>query len=122
MPNATNVSVPWCVELNQHVLAARHCVLQRLRRHDLHRPCVVLGLLLALDCTLNLASLEVLNELHHLLGIELAGVVLGVLGGVVNKDDRELVRLGTEEAHRAVILLRVHVQHLQPRAHVSRHE
>jgi hypothetical protein len=94
------VSAPGSVELDQDILLViNDNLLVVATNNNGNRSLLSLGDGLGLQARLNLAVKDVLDELADVLGINLLGLVvrvLGVLGGVLDGESRELLGLKVE--------------------------
>lgn len=91
------MTAPRSIELEQHILVVIHDdLLVVTTDNDGDRALLGLGDGLRLDARLDLAINDILDELANLLGIDLLGLVvrvLGILGGLLDSEGRELLRL-----------------------------
>lgn len=91
------MSTPRGVELQENVLlVVDHQLLVSMGDNDGDRTLLLLGDGLRLDAGLDLAVQDILDELADLLGIDLLGLVvrvLGLLDGVLDGEGRELLRV-----------------------------
>lgn len=96
------VSAPGSVELNQHILfVVNDNLLVVAADNNSNRSLLGLGDGLGLETRFNLALKDVLDELADILGINLLGLivrVLGVLGSVLDSESRELLGLKVKVA------------------------
>lgn len=96
------MTAPRSVELEQDILVVINDKLLVATAHD-HSDWTLLGLgnRLRLDARLNLAINDIFYELANFLGVNLLGLVvgvLGVLGGILNGESGEDLRLQVEVA------------------------
>lgn len=96
------MSAPGSVELDQDILLViNDNLLVVATNNNCNRSLLSLGDGLGLQARLNFAVKDVLDELADILGINLLGLVvrvLGVLGGVLDGESRELLGLKVEVA------------------------